>query len=147
VNLPRWPRLYFSRYYVCMPSIKARFQHSIPAVKPSILFPSFPACIWTMCGRIPSAVVKTYSRHLSLRSKLPPNLTPNSRYANHCPNLCQPSTPTPETTPPSNRNGVFTLTQAQQNYARERVNQVTMKKVQDAPNMVSVTSLVNSILS
>jgi hypothetical protein len=69
------------------------------------------------------------------------------RYANHCPNLCQPSTPTPETTPPSNRNEVFTLTQAQQNYARERVNQVTMKKVQDAPNMVSVTSLVNSILS
>jgi hypothetical protein len=47
--------------------------------------------------------------------------------------------------PPPTRNGSSTLTQAQQNYTRGRVNQVAMEEAQNATTMVPDTSLVNFI--
>jgi hypothetical protein len=49
--------------------------------------------------------------------------------------------------PPPTRNGTSTLTQAEQNYARRRVNQVAMEEAQKDTTMVPGTSLINSILS
>jgi hypothetical protein len=60
-----------------------------------------------------------------------------------CPNRRQLSTPTQGTTAPPNRNGSSTPTQAQQNYARGRVNQVTMKEAQTTATMVHGTFLIN----
>jgi hypothetical protein len=64
-----------------------------------------------------------------------------------CPDRHQPSTPTQGMTAPPNRNGNSTLTQAKQNYAQGRVNQVTMEEAHNAPTMVTGTLFVNSILS
>jgi hypothetical protein len=57
--------------------------------------------------------------------------------------------PTPEATsgPLLAHNESSTLSQAQQNYARGRVNQVTMEEAQNASTMEHGTSLINSILS
>jgi hypothetical protein len=67
------------------------------------------------------------------------NYGQKGHYANRCPSRRKSSTPTLGTpTPPSSRNGSSTPTQAQQNYAPGRLNQVLMEEA---------TSLVNSILS
>jgi hypothetical protein len=88
-----------------------------------------------------------------------PNATPNKanttcfncgqkgHYANRCPNRCKASTPTPGTPALSSHNGDSTLTQAQQNYAQGRVNQVTMEEARDALIMEPGASLIKSILS
>jgi hypothetical protein len=88
-----------------------------------------------------------------------PNATPNKanttcfncgqkgNYANHCLSRRKSSTPTPRTATPLSRNGDSTLTQARQNYAQGRVNQVTMKKAQNALIMEPNTSLIKSIPS
>jgi hypothetical protein len=56
--------------------------------------------------------------------------------------------PTPEATlgPPPTRNGSSTPTQAQQNYGRGIVNQVTMEEAQNASTIEHGTSLINSVL-
>jgi hypothetical protein len=46
-----------------------------------------------------------------------------------------------------NRNGSSNLTQAQQNYARWRVNQETMEEAKNAQTVVPGISLINYILS
>jgi hypothetical protein len=56
-------------------------------------------------------------------------------------------TPAPEMPASPNHNGGSTPTQAQQNYAQRRVNQVAMEEAQKVTTMVPGTSLVNSILS
>jgi hypothetical protein len=88
-----------------------------------------------------------------------PNATPNKEnttcfncgqkghYANRCPSRCKSSTPTLGTPAPPSRNGDSTPTQAQQNYAKGRVNQVTMEEAQNAQVMEPGTSLVKSIPS
>jgi hypothetical protein len=63
-------------------------------------------------------------------------------FALWCPDRCQPFTPTQGTTTPPTRNGSSTLTQAQQNYAQGRVNQVIMEEAQNAPTMMPGTSLI-----
>jgi hypothetical protein len=89
-----------------------------------------------------------------------PNATPNKvnttcfncgqkgHYANRCSSRRKSSTPTLGTpTPLPNRNGSSTPTQAQQNYARGRLNQVAMEEPQNATTMVPGTSLIKSIPS
>jgi hypothetical protein len=88
-----------------------------------------------------------------------PNATPNKEnttcfncgqkghYTNSCPNRCKSSNPTPEMPAPPSRNGDSTPTQAQQNCAQGRVNQVTMEEAQNAQIMERGTSLVKSIPS
>jgi hypothetical protein len=49
--------------------------------------------------------------------------------------------------PPPNRNGSSTPTQAQQNYAQGRLNQVAMEEPQNVAITMPGTSLVNSIMS
>jgi hypothetical protein len=57
------------------------------------------------------------------------NCEQKGHYDNHCPSRHESSTPTPGMpTPPPNRNGSSTLTQAQQNYAQGRLNQVAMEE-------------------
>jgi hypothetical protein len=56
------------------------------------------------------------------------NCGQNSHYANCCPSRRKSSTPTPGTPALLSHNGESTLTQAQQNYAQGRVNQVTMEE-------------------
>jgi hypothetical protein len=75
------------------------------------------------------------------------NYGQKGHYANHCPSRRQSSTSTLGMPTLPNCNGSSTLTQAQQNYARERVNQVTMEEAQNAPTVVPGTSLIKSILS
>jgi hypothetical protein len=70
-----------------------------------------------------------------------------SPFALLCPDRRQPSTQTQGTTTPPKRNGSSTPTQAKQNYARGRVNQVIMEEAHSASTMVLGTSLINSILS
>jgi hypothetical protein len=70
-------------------------------------------------------------------------------FANSCPNSrSRPRLP-PEATsaPPPTRNGSSTPAQAQQNYARGRVNQVALEEAHNATTMVPGTSLINSISS
>jgi hypothetical protein len=87
-----------------------------------------------------------------------PNATPNKanttcfncgqkgHYGNHCPSRHKSSTPTPGMpTPLPNHNGSSTLTQAQQNYAQGRLNQVAMEEPQNAATMVPGTSLIKTI--
>jgi hypothetical protein len=88
-----------------------------------------------------------------------PNATPNKanttcfncgqkgHYANRCPSQRKPSTPTLGTPAPPTHNGGSTPTQAQQNYAQGRANQVTMEEVRNASTVVPSTSLTNSIPS
>jgi hypothetical protein len=68
-------------------------------------------------------------------------------FALQCPDWRQPSTPTQGMTAPLTRNGSSIMTQAQQNYARGMVNQVTTEEAQNASTMVHGTSLINSIPS
>jgi hypothetical protein len=68
-------------------------------------------------------------------------------FAFQCPDRHRPSTPTQGTTAPPIRHESSTSTQAQQNYAQGRVNQVTMEEAQNAPTMLPSTSLINSIPS
>jgi hypothetical protein len=68
------------------------------------------------------------------------NYGQKGHYANRCPSRCQSSTPTLGTHAPLNHNGSSTLTQAQQNYARGRLNQVITEEAQNTPTMVSDTS-------
>jgi hypothetical protein len=68
-------------------------------------------------------------------------------YANHCPTQRKSSTTTPGMPTLPNRNGSSTPTQAQQNYAQGRVNQVIMEESYNGLTMEPGTSLVNSILS
>jgi hypothetical protein len=75
------------------------------------------------------------------------NCGQKGHYANRCPGQRQPSTPTPGTIAPPNRNGSSTPTQAQQNYTQGSVNQVNMEEAQNVPTMVPDTSLDNSIPS
>jgi hypothetical protein len=75
------------------------------------------------------------------------NCDQKGHYANRCPSRRQSSTPTPGMAAPPTHNGCSTPVQAQQNYAHERVNQVTMEEAQNAATVVSGTSLVNSIMS
>jgi hypothetical protein len=77
------------------------------------------------------------------------NCGQNGHFTNSYPNPRSRPPLTTEATlaPPPTRNGSSTPTQAQQNYARERVNQVAMEEAQNATTMVPGTSLVNSILS
>jgi hypothetical protein len=74
------------------------------------------------------------------------NCGQKGHYANHCPSQCQSSNPTPGTPAPPTRNGGSNLTQAWQNYAQGRVNQVTMEEAQNAPTVMPGTYLVNSIV-
>jgi hypothetical protein len=88
-----------------------------------------------------------------------PNATPNKEnttcfncgqkghYANRCPSRRKSSTPTPGTPAPPSHSGDSTPTQAQQNYAQGRVNQVTMEEAQNAQIMEPGTSPVKSIPS
>jgi hypothetical protein len=88
-----------------------------------------------------------------------PNATPNKAnttcfncgqkgyYANRCPSRRKSSTPTPGTPAPLSRNADSTPTQAQQNYAQGRVNQVTLEEAQNTLIMEPGTSLVKSIPS
>jgi hypothetical protein len=71
------------------------------------------------------------------------NCGQKAHFANSCPNPRSrpPLTPEATSTPLPTLNGSSTLTQAQQNYARGRVNQVTMEEAQNAPTMVQSTSL------
>jgi hypothetical protein len=77
------------------------------------------------------------------------NCGQKSHFANSCPNprSCPPLTPQATSAPPPTRNGSSTPTQAQQNYARGRVNQVTIEEAQNASTMDYGTSLINYILS
>jgi hypothetical protein len=75
------------------------------------------------------------------------NCRQKGHYANRCPSRCQSSAPTPGTPTSLTRNGVSTPSQAQQNYAQGRVNQVTMEEAQNVSTVVPGTSLVNSIPS
>jgi hypothetical protein len=75
------------------------------------------------------------------------NCGQKGHYANRCPSRRKSSTPTPGTPAPPSHNGSSTPTQAQQNYAQERVNQVTMEEAQNALIMEPGISLVNSIMS
>jgi hypothetical protein len=75
------------------------------------------------------------------------NCGQKGHYANHCPSRCQSSTTTLGMPAPSTYNGSSTPTQAQQNYARGRVNQVAMEEIQNVITMMSGTSLMNSIPS
>jgi hypothetical protein len=68
-------------------------------------------------------------------------------FALQCPDRCRPSTSTHGTTALPNHNGSPTLTKAQQNYARGRVNQVTMQEAQNASTMEPGTPSINPILS
>jgi hypothetical protein len=73
----------------------------------------------------------------------------NCEKPGHFPLQCpdRPSTPTQGTTAPPTRNGSSTLTQAQQNYAQGRVNQVTLEEAQNTSPMESDTHRINHILS
>jgi hypothetical protein len=75
------------------------------------------------------------------------NCGQKGHYVNRCPSRRKSSTPTPRMLAPPSRNGDTTSTQAQQNYDKGRVNQVTMEEAQNAPIMEPDTSLVKSILS
>jgi hypothetical protein len=70
-------------------------------------------------------------------------------FTNSCPNPRSRPPLTPEATlaPPPTCNGSSTPTQAQQNYARGRVNQVAMEEAQNNSTMMHGTSLINSIPS
>jgi hypothetical protein len=70
-------------------------------------------------------------------------------FANSCPNPHSrpPLTTEATSTPLPTHNGSSTLTQAQQKYARGRVNQVAMEEAKNAATMVPSTSLINYILS
>jgi hypothetical protein len=75
------------------------------------------------------------------------NYGQKGHYANRCPSRRKSSTPTPRMPAPPSHNGDSTPTQAQQNYAQGRVNQVTMKEAQNGLITEPGTSLVKSILS
>jgi hypothetical protein len=77
------------------------------------------------------------------------NCGQKGHFTNSCPNphAHHPLTSAATSSPPPNSNGSSILTQVQQNYVGERVSQVTMEEVQNAPTMMSGTSLVSSILS
>jgi hypothetical protein len=76
------------------------------------------------------------------------NCGQKGHYANRCPSQRKSSTPTlGMPTPPPNRNGSSTPTQAQQNYAQGRLNQLAMEEPQNAATMVPGTSLIKSIPS
>jgi hypothetical protein len=77
------------------------------------------------------------------------NCGQKGHFTNSCPNPCArpPLTPDATSAPPPNHNGSSTPTQAQQNCARGRVNQVTMEEAHNAPTMVPSTSFINSIMS
>jgi hypothetical protein len=72
------------------------------------------------------------------------NCGQKGHYANRCPSRCKSSIPTPGMPAPPSRIGDSTPTQAQQNYAQGRVNEVTMEEAQNAQIMESGTSLVKS---
>jgi hypothetical protein len=88
-----------------------------------------------------------------------PNATPNKEkttcfncgqkghYANRCPSQRKSSTPTPGTPASPSRNGDSIPTQAQQNCAQGRVNQMTMEEAQNTQIMEPSTSLIKSIPS
>jgi hypothetical protein len=77
------------------------------------------------------------------------NCGQNGHFANSCPNPCSHPSLTLEATsaPPLTCNGSSTPTQAQQNSARGRVNQVAVEEAQNTLIMVPGTSLIKSILS
>jgi hypothetical protein len=75
------------------------------------------------------------------------NCGQKGHYANRCPRRCKSSTATLGTPAPPSRNGDSTPTQAQQNYAQMRVNQVTMEEARNALIIESGASLIKSILS
>jgi hypothetical protein len=66
------------------------------------------------------------------------NCGQKGHFANSCPNPRSRPPLTPEATsaPPPTRNGSSTPTQAQQNYAQGRVNQMSMEEAQNVPNVV-----------
>jgi hypothetical protein len=68
-------------------------------------------------------------------------------FALQCPDRSRPSTPTHGMTAPPTRNGSSTLTQAQENYAEGRVNQVTMEEAQKVSTMEPGTRRINPIPS
>jgi hypothetical protein len=61
------------------------------------------------------------------------------------PPLRPPLTPKATSAPPPTHNGSSTPAQAEQNYARGRVNQVALEEAQNTASMVPDTSLVKSI--
>jgi hypothetical protein len=75
------------------------------------------------------------------------NYGQKGHYANHCPSRRKSSTPTLGMPAPPSRNGDSTPTQAQQNYAQGRANQVAMEGTQNALIMEPGTSLIKSIPS
>jgi hypothetical protein len=75
------------------------------------------------------------------------NYGQKGHYANRCPTRRKSSTPTLGTPASPNHNGSSTPTQAQQNYAQGRVNQVAMEEAPNTLTMEPDTSLINSILS
>jgi hypothetical protein len=77
------------------------------------------------------------------------NYGQKGHFANSCPNPRSRHPLPPEATlaPPPTHNGSSTPAQAQQNYARGRVNQVTLKEAHNTATIVSGTSLVKSIMS
>jgi hypothetical protein len=77
------------------------------------------------------------------------NCGQKGHFANSCPNprSCPPLTPEATSAPPPTRNGSSTPTQAQQNSAQGRVNQVAVEKAQNTLIMVPGTSLIKSIPS
>jgi hypothetical protein len=64
-----------------------------------------------------------------------------------CPNprARPPLTPIANSTPPPNRNGNSTPIQAKQNYARGKVNKVTMMEAQNNPTMLYLCSTLSSL--
>jgi hypothetical protein len=70
------------------------------------------------------------------------NCGQKGHFANSCsnPRSCPPLTSEATSAPPPTHNGSSTLTQAQQNYARGRVNQVVVEEAQNATTMLPGTS-------